>query len=139
MHHYDPVVGQIDIRVGILDFRIIPLRDLAKEDAGERFRREVQFLADAWNVIYSDVGTEDRQEMTDLVLRLTELLIRHRAIGGAKIDGTLQKLANATSGTNRLVINLNIRMQIMVFRKPLGIYRVRERRPSAIDENCRGG
>ncbi len=55
-----------------------------------------------------------------------QLLIRHGAIAGAEIHGLRQDLANAAAAADRLVVELNIRMGLVVFAEPLLVHRIRK-------------
>ena len=55
--------GKVDAGVGSGDRGIVPLGDLAEENAGQGFRREVQLRVDARNVVGGNVGAQHRREM----------------------------------------------------------------------------
>ena len=66
---------------------------------------------------------------------MTELFIAHRPVGGPKVYCSSQKLANAAPGANRLVINLNVWMQLVILVKPFGINRVGEGSARAVHQH----
>jgi hypothetical protein len=72
--------------------------------------------------------------MENLDFGLSQLFIRHRAIRSAKVDGSRQKLADAPSRSNGLVVDFDVRVAFVVFVKPLGIDGIRECGPGAVDE-----
>src|SRR5208282_5285751 len=80
--------------------------------------------------------------MQNLEFGLGELVVAHRPIRGAEINGTGQKLANPAPGANRLVVDLNVRVSRVVDVKPLGIDWVRESRSRCVEQHgalCPGG
>ena len=77
--------------------------------------------------------------MQDRHTGLLELIVVHRAVGGAEIHGFIQQLANSAAGTNRLIVNLHVRMSLMIDVEPLGIHRIRERRSGGVQQNLACG
>src|SRR5207244_141489 len=73
--------------------------------------------------------------------RALQLLGVHRSIGRAEVDRALRDLANPAAGTDRLIVDLNVRVDLVVFGEPLGINRGRESRSRAVqlDRLGRGG
>ena len=55
--------GNFSVRVGLDDLGIVPLRDLAEEDAGQGLGSEVELRRHARDVIDRNVGTHDRREV----------------------------------------------------------------------------
>src|SRR5215472_11990459 len=68
-----------------------------------------------------------------LVLVGLELLVIHGTISGSKIDSAFRNLLNTAAGTNRLIIDLQIRILLVVLIKPFGIHRIGESRPRTVD------
>src|ERR1700694_796044 len=50
-----------------------------------------------------------------------ELFIGHRAIAGAEVDRSCLNLFDPAAAANRLIVDLNVGMQVMVLAEPLGI------------------
>ena len=61
-----------------------------------------------------------------LVFACAQLFVGHGDIAGSEIDRTVQDLANAAAAADRLVVDLHVRVQLVVFAEPLGIHGVRE-------------
>ena len=72
--------------------------------------------------------------MQDGDLGRRELLVGHRAVGGAEVDRALGDLPDATPAADRLVVDLEVGEAFVEFVEPLGVDRVREGRPRARDE-----
>ena len=118
--------GQLHARVGPGDRRVIPLGDLAEEDAGDRLRGELQIRRDPGNVVGQDRRAQHRGKVQNLEAGLLELIVGHRAVGGAEIHGLCSQLANAAARTDGLVVDLDVRMQLVILVKPFRINRIRE-------------
>ena len=65
--------------------------------------------------------------MQDLYLGLFQLLVGHGAVAGSKIDGAVEHLANTTAATDRLIVDLYVRMNLVVLTEPFRIHGIRER------------
>src|SRR5579863_2042175 len=68
------------------------------------------------------------------ILKGLELIIVHRSVGSAKIDGPLRHLFNTATGSDGLVIDLKVRVFLVILVKPLRVHRERESSSRAIDE-----
>src|SRR5580692_2450729 len=127
VYHHDIVIlrGEVYALVRISDCRIIPLRDLAKENSSEHFRREVESCIYARHIVGRYVRTQHRREMQHqsaaLLLKRLELLVVHRAICGAEVYSSFGHLFDARPGPYRLVIELKIAVFFMIFIEPLRI------------------
>src|SRR5438045_2053247 len=78
--------------------------------------------------------------MEYLALRFGELLIGHRAIAGAEVNGSGQHLPYATAASDGLIVDFNIGMRLVIFAKPLRIDRIRERSPRSVEASrCQRG
>ena len=86
MNDDDRLVGQVDSRICLGERGIIPRRNLAQENIGEQLRRKFQLFGDTGNVVRRNVGAEDGRNVQDLGFGLSQLLVGHWAIGGAKIN-----------------------------------------------------
>ena len=101
MNDRNVLCGQVYISVVRLDTRIIPLCDLSQEDAGQRFRREAQFLSDARHIVGSDIRAEDcgevKNRIPSLGLIILELLIVHRAAAGVMYPASRSRWISASA------------------------------------------
>ena len=68
-------------------------------------------------------------------LRLGEVLVAHRAVGGAEIHGLLADLLLAAAGADGLVVDLDGGIDLAVGVEPLGVEWVREGRACAVDRH----
>src|SRR5262245_15292130 len=109
MNDEDILVRQIDPAIHSRDFGIVPLGNLAKKYAGERFRREVEFLVYAGQIVRGDIGSQDSREVQNWRLCLPEQFIAHRTIGSAEVHCAFEHLADAAARTYALVIDLDLR------------------------------
>ena len=138
MHDDDIRSRQIDPRIGAGYRGIVPLRDLAEEDASESFGREVQRGVNARKIICGDDCSKNRGEVLDpkaiLVLIRLHLLVVHGSVGGAKVHRAIRNLLDAGSGTNGSVIDFNVSMGLVVLVEPFRVNGVGERRSRAVDE-----
>jgi hypothetical protein len=69
------------------DGRILPIRNLPEEDAGEGFRVEAQAV-DVVDVEGHDDGAHGGREVEDRHAESLKLLIRHRSIARTEVCGT---------------------------------------------------
>src|SRR5207245_10005474 len=115
--------GQLHPGFSLWDRRVVPLRHLGEEDAGQRFGCEAESL-DACQVEGRDDGAEHGREMQDRDLGRRELLVGHRAVGGAEVDRALGDLPDATPAANRLVVDLEVGEVRVKLVDPLGVDRV---------------
>src|SRR6202043_2109969 len=65
-----------------------------------------------------------------------DLRVGHRRVAGSEVDEMLLKLLYSGAAAQRLVIDLNVGMGLVIFREPLLIERRRESRASALQGNC---
>ena len=68
-----------------------------------------------------------------------ELLVVHRLIGRAEEDGPARQLADAGAGSERLIVDADVRVQLVVLGEPLRVDRIRERRAGAVDLGAAAG
>ena len=127
MHDDDGLVRELDVRVGLGDRRVIPIRDLAQEDPGQRFRRELDLARYPRHVVRQNHRSQHRWEMQHLDLGIRQLLIGHRTVAGAKVHHAFGHLANTAAAADRLVVDLHIRVRFTVLAKPFLVNRVGER------------
>ena len=132
MHHYDGQIGKLRSRIQLRKSRIVPIGDLSQEDVRNYVGGEFQFLVNARHVVCRHIGAQHSWKVVNLRLGLRQLLIVHRAVGGAKIHCARQHLADSAAAPDGLVIDLNLRMLLVVFAEPLGIDGIRKGRPRAV-------
>src|SRR5437762_1375408 len=132
MHHEDVICGEVHSFVRAGNRGIVPFRNLAQEYTGDNVLGEMEFRSHAGNVVSRYVSAKDRWEMQNpkavLILEGLELIVVHRAIGGAKIHGAFGDLLDAAAGADGLIVDLKIGIFLVVLVKPFGIHRVRKRR-----------
>src|SRR5256885_17134491 len=94
MHHDDVVCGEVHSFVRAGNRGIVPFRNLAQEYTGDNVLGEMEFCSHAGNVVSRYVSAKDRWEMQNpkavLILEGLELIVVHRAIGGAEIHGAFR-------------------------------------------------
>src|ERR1035441_8828675 len=132
VNHHHIAGGKLHARVRFGDFRVVPLRDLAEKDTGQGFRGEVQLTGDTRNIVGRNIGAQHCGEVEHVAfalgLEFSHLRVIRRAVGGAEIDGTFGHLLNPTAGTDRLIIDFDIGVHLMVIAKPFGVHGIRKRR-----------
>jgi len=105
------------------DCRIVPLGDFTEEDACQSLLREVEFPGHSRDVVDRNISAEHGREMENIrpTLRgeLLNLIVGHGTVRRAKIDGSLGHLFDARAGAERLVVDLNLGEQLVVFVEPL--------------------
>src|SRR6266851_2271092 len=130
MHHDDVVCGEVHSFVRAGNRGIIPFRNLAQEYTCDSVLGEIEFCSHAGNVVSRYVSAEDRWEMQNpkavLILESLELIVVHRAIGGAEIHGAFGDLLDAAAGADGLIVDFKIGVFLVVFVKPFGIHGVRK-------------
>src|SRR5690349_23839537 len=65
--------------------------------------------------------------MNDLGFGFAQLLVRHRAVAGAKIDGASADLSDSTTAADGLVVDRDIGVQLVIIAEPLRIHWIRKR------------
>ena len=126
MHDGDRLVRQLDLRIQLLDRRVIPGLDVAEEDLGERRTIDGQI---AW---LDAVEIDDRHDAAHHHRKLgethfVELLARQRCIAGTESYGFGFDLLDAATGTDRLIVQ-SVAGCFFVVIGPFGIDRIREGR-----------
>ena len=119
--------------------RIAPLRDLSQEDAGQGGARKVQGSAEPRNIVRRHDTTQHGGEVHERRGRLLELLIGHGPVGGSEVDRAGRDLADAAARADRLVVEIDVRVDLGVFGEPLGIDWVWEGGAGAVDQENLGG
>ncbi|MNN22015.1 hypothetical protein D3C81_1353580 [compost metagenome] len=114
----DLAVRQGHARVGGDDGRVVPGLDLAQEDVGEQGATEAQLAGfQAVDVDHRHHAADGRRELGQA--GLGQLVAAQRLVGGAEINGAGLDLGDATTGTDRLVVDLGAGGGVVVGR-PLG-------------------
>ena len=87
MHDGDVGARQVHAGVQLRDRRVVPLRDLAQEDVRQQRAGELQLARHARNVVDRHDGAEHGREVQNLARRRQQLIVGHRAVGGAEEHG----------------------------------------------------
>src|ERR1700753_4050507 len=69
-----------------------------------------------------------------LVLVGLHLLVVHRAVRGAEINGAFGNLLDPGAGADRLIVDLNVTVSLVVFVEPLGVNGVGESSACTVDQ-----
>ena len=125
--------GSFTPAFGPADGGIIPLGDLAQKNPGQRLWRKLQFRRYAGDIVAGHGGSQHRREVQDLEAGLLQLVVGHRSVGSAKIDGLVHELADSAARTDGLIIDLHVGMKLVVLVKPFGINGIGECCPCRID------
>ena len=112
---------------------VVPFRDGAGENLAEHRAAELQLRIQPRNVVDGHDGAEDRGEVEDRSGRGLQLLVVHRAVGRAEEHGLVDQLLDAAARADRLVVDADVRVQLVVLGKPLRIDRVREGGAGTVD------
>src|SRR5439155_8139104 len=64
-----------------------------------------------------------------------ELLVGHRPIGGAEIDGAVGHLPDAAAAADRLIVDLHLGITLVELVEPLRVDRIGERGPRTVDQD----
>src|SRR5207247_11360850 len=120
--------------------RVVPRLDLSEIDVGEHRSRELQLAGDAGNVVDRHHPAEHSREVQDRPGRRLQLLFGHRTVRGAEKYGLVGDLLDAAARPDRLVVDANVRVQLVVLAEPLRIDRIGECGAGAVDlQRLRGG
>ena len=138
VHDEDLLIGQRHAGVRRRDARVVPLRDLCEKDIGDNVGYDAQFGA-AWQVVGGHHGAEHGRNVQELGRRLLQLLVGHRTVGGAEVHRAGGDLLDPAAAADRLVVEPHLGIDLRVFVEPLGVDRVRKRRPRAVDQRLRPG
>src|SRR4029077_376999 len=87
---------------------------------------ELQFNRDPGNVVGGNIRAQDGGEMKNLELGFFQLVVSHGTIAGAKVNRTCNHLPYTTPAANGLVVDLNLRVELVIFAEPLRIHGVGE-------------
>ena len=126
VNDHDRLVREVDSWVRAGDGFVIPGSDLAEEYASDCFGSELHFPGNAGNVIGGDDGPQNSRDVQNLDLRLAQLLVGHWAVASTEVNGAGQHLADSAAAADRLIVDLNLGVGLVILAKPLGIHRIRK-------------
>ena len=66
----------------------------------------------AFGVVGQHDGAHDGREVQDVARRGAQLLVGHRPVGGAEVDGLLGDLLDAAAAADRLVVEAHGRVDL---------------------------
>src|ERR687886_401229 len=133
--HRDVVARQLHAGVLARDLRVVPLLDLAEEDVGRGLAVELEALLDAVEVVGDRHGAEDGRHVDRvraLLLGGRDLVVLHRRVGGAEVDGARAELRDAAAGADGLVVDRRP-VRLLEAGGPLLVDGGGERRAGAVD------
>src|SRR4051794_23114855 len=139
MNHDDGLPWEVNAGICFCNDRIIPRGDLTEKYPSEHFRSELDLLLDTGNIVGGDYSSEHRRNVKDLYLGLPELLVGHWTIAGAELDGLGKHLSDAAAAADRLVIDLNIAVLLVILAEPLGVHGIRKCSACGVDVGLRRG
>ena len=131
MDHDDRLIGQVDAGIFFGERRVIPGCNFSLKNSCQRLRRELQFATYARYVIGGYDCAQHGGNMQNSGLGLRELLVGHRSVGSTEVNCSRQHLSNTAA--DRLIVELNVRVRLVVFTEPLLINGVRESSTRAVD------
>src|SRR3954454_9857837 len=125
---------ELRARVPLGDRRVVPLRDLAEEDVGDGLAVELEALLDAVDVVGHGDRAEHARDVDRVALLLggRDLLVLHRGVGGAEVDGAGGELGDAAAGADRLVVDGRA-LGVLEAGRPFAVDGGREGRARAVD------
>ena len=130
MHNDNRRIGKRCSRVRFSDGGVVPRSYLAEVDSGEDLRRKFEFTFKSRNVVRGNHRAQNCRKMKNacpsLLLESGDLLILHGAVAGSEVNSASSYLRNSAAAANRLVVDLNIGVLLMVFIKPFRVDRIRE-------------
>jgi hypothetical protein len=129
----DGLGGERRARVEGGDLGVVPGLDLTQEDSGHHLARELQRRGHTGNVVCNHHGAEGGGDVNQLGGSPPELLVGHRGVAGAEVDGPLGDLTDAAAGADRLVVQLDGRILLRELRHPLRIEGIGKGRSGAVD------
>src|SRR3954469_10332688 len=125
-----------EVRVGVAlgDRGVVPLRDLAEEDVGDGLAVELEALVDALDVVGHGDRAEHARDVDRVALLLggRDLLVLHRGVGGAEVDGAGGELGDPATRADALVVDGQA-LLLLEARGPLLVDREREGGACAVD------
>ena len=127
----DVLVWQTEAAVVSLQRGVIPFFDLAQEDPGNGFRRQLELaVRDTLQVVRERFSAERASELDDLVTATHGISFGafERHIAGAKVHRLLRQLLNAGARADGLVIDRDLAEPLVVGKERGSIKGLRERR-----------
>src|SRR6185295_3271580 len=137
MNNYDLGRRQIHARICGSDLWIVPVLDVAEENSRDRFGSEPEFGCDAGQVVSNHVSAEHGWDVKDLALRGFEIVILHRGVRSSKVNCALGYLLDAAAGTDRLIVELQVRVRLVVSAEPFLVDRIWKRSARALQPDFR--
>src|SRR3954451_877222 len=131
----DRVARQLHAGVLAGDLGVVPLLDLAEEDVGDGLAVELEALVDAVDVVGDGDRAEDRRDVDGIAALLLggrDLVVLHRRVGGAELDGPGAELGDAAARADRLVVDRRA-ARLLEAGGPLLVDGRRERGAGAVD------
>src|SRR5205823_10889911 len=128
----DVGVRKLYARICLGQIWIVPFRNVAEEDTCQYLRSKLELRFHARQVISWHNRSQNRWDVKNFKRRGGKLFVAHGAVTGAKIHRFGLKLLNAAAAANRLIIDLNVRVGLVIFAEPFGINRIREGRACSI-------
>lgn len=95
-HHRDVLIGQVHARIGGLDLRVAPLRDLGEEDGGVHVAGQLELLRGRHVVGDGDLARGHRHEL-DAARDLGDLLVGHRGVARRDVHRLAGEVLDASS------------------------------------------
>jgi hypothetical protein len=129
----DFVGGQFHAGIDRRDRGIVPLRDLAEVDVGEDGAAETERLRHAGHVVNRNDAAEDCGEVEDGAGRSLQMRIGHRSVGGAEEHRLRGELLDPATGSDRLVVDADVRMRLLILVEPLRVDRIGEGGAGSVD------
>src|SRR4051812_32891034 len=126
---------QLRTRVLAGDLGVVPLLDLAEEDVRDGLAVELQALLDAVDVVRDGDRAKDGRDVNGiraLLLGGRDLVVLHRRVGGAEVDGAGAELRDAAAGADALVVDRRA-LVLLEAGGPLLVDGGGERRAGAVD------
>src|SRR5262249_41742448 len=124
---------QRDAGVQLPDAGVVPFRDFSEKDVGKHLPSEFEFRRHIRDVVNRYHGAEYGREVKDLPGRIKHLLWSHWTVTRAEENGLRRHLPNPGAGSDAVVVDLNVRMELVVLRKPLLVDRLGEGRARTLD------
>ena len=125
----DREIGQLEVRIELLDRRIVPLRDLAHVDLGDGRTVEHEFAGlHARDVDDHDDAAHHHRPLGEAVL--VEVLRLQRRVGRAEGHGLGPDLLDAGARADRLIVEA-VAGVLLIGVRPFGVDRERKGRPGA--------
>src|SRR5437879_3320265 len=120
MYHDDGSIRELHPWVHLRKSRVAPARDFSEVNVCQDLAGELHAVADSRDVVRGHDRAEHGWHMKHLALHCRQLLVRHRSVAGAEINGSGSDLTDTATAADGLIVELNVRMLIVIFAEPLG-------------------